>query len=230
MFLHLRACVVPGEEISVAAPVILFVDIWEQESSQPRADLGCEWGIQIFPVSSLPLIVNLHLSPAKGEQFRFLFMILTIAGHLVGIVLPGSRSPRAPEHRSPVMQDFHMHWGPGDHMNWIWEDSWDPSSLELMWNSLSLPPHTWVPGMLCHKRLVDYLPTEGSVPSSCLSSNQTSLFYFRLLSELLQRGCWSWGRRREPLAAPGEERGRWVRWCWTQCPGNIPSDFLVMLY
>ena len=72
----------------MAAPVIPFVDIWEQESSQPRADLGCEWGIQIFPVSSLPLIVNLHLSPVKGERFKFLFMILTIAGHLVGIVLP----------------------------------------------------------------------------------------------------------------------------------------------
>ena len=52
----------------MAAPVILFVDIWEQESSQLRADLGCEWGIQIFPVSSLPLIVNLHLSPVKGEH------------------------------------------------------------------------------------------------------------------------------------------------------------------
>ena len=140
------------------------------------------------------------------------------------------KDPRAREHRSPVMQDFHMQWGPGDHMNLIWEDSWDPFSLGLMWNSLSLPPHTWVPGMLCHKHLLNYLPPGGSVPSSCLSSNQTSLFYFRLLSELLQRSCWSWGRRREPLAAPGEERGCWVRWCWTECPGNIPSDFLMMLY
>lgn len=143
----------------------------------------------------------------ERRTFKFLFIILTVAGHLLGIVLPGSRSPRAPEHGSPVMQDFPMHWGPGDHMHWIWEDSWDPSSLELMWNSLSLPPHTWVPGMLCHKHLLDSLPPEGSVPSSCLSSNQTSLFYLRLLSELLQRSSWSRARRREPLAAPGEERG-----------------------
>ena len=42
----------------------------------------------------------------ERRTFKFLFMILTVAGHLLGIVLPGSRSPRTPEHGSPVMQDF----------------------------------------------------------------------------------------------------------------------------
>ena len=64
----------------MAAPVILFVDIWKQESSQLRADLGCEWGIQIFPVSSLPLIVNLHLSPVKGEHLDSFLWFLPLLG------------------------------------------------------------------------------------------------------------------------------------------------------
>ena len=60
--------------------------------------------------------------------------------------------------------------------------------------------------------------------------NHTSLSSFRLFSKRLYRGSWSWGRRREPLAAPGGERGPWVWWCWTKCPGNIHSDFSMMLY
>ena len=62
----------------MGVPVILFVDIWGQESSQLRADLGCEWGIQIFPVSSLPLIVNLHLSPVKGEHLNSFLWFLPL--------------------------------------------------------------------------------------------------------------------------------------------------------
>ena len=64
----------------MGAPVILFVDIWGQESSQLRADLGCEWGILIFPVSSLPLIVNLHLSPVKGEHLNSFLWFLPLLG------------------------------------------------------------------------------------------------------------------------------------------------------
>ena len=60
------------------------MDIWEQESSQLRANLGCEWGILIFPVSSLPLIVNLHLSPVKGEHLNsFLWFLLLLGISLV---------------------------------------------------------------------------------------------------------------------------------------------------
>ena len=64
----------------------------------------------------------------------------------------------------------------------------------------------------------------------CLSSNHTFLSSFRLFSVHLWRGSWSWGRRREPVAAPGEQRGPWVWWHWTQCPGNIHSNFPIMLY
>ena len=64
----------------------------------------------------------------------------------------------------------------------------------------------------------------------CLSSNHTFLYYFRLFSVCLWRGSWSWGRRREPMAAPGGQRGPWVWWHWTQCPRNIHSDFPMMLY
>ena len=45
------------------------------------------------------------------------------------------------EHRSPVMQNFHMNWGPRDHMDLTWEDSLDPSSCNWCETAWASCPH-----------------------------------------------------------------------------------------
>ena len=163
--------------------------------------------------------------------FKFFFMILTIVGYLLSIVWPGGRYSQSSCVSTNLLRCRISTWAEAPETTWTGSERTGGihphcNSSEIPWASLPTPGSQG-----CFVITTCLTPsTIGSVPPLCLSSNQTSLYSFRLFSDLLQRGGWSWGRRREPLAAPGAEWGPWVRWCWIQCPGNIPSDFPMRLY
>ena len=67
----------------------------------------------------------------ERRAFKFIVMILTIPGHLLADCVAWKQvfPEHLYEHRFPVMQGFHMNWGPRDHTDQIPEDNLGPSSL-----------------------------------------------------------------------------------------------------
>ena len=110
-----------------------FCGLWGTQVKTTKSRVG--WSVRSWDFSRCDLLppTPCWFRPVDYEKRKFYTSSRdsSLLGHLLAdcVVWRQVFLELLCEHRSPVMQGFHMNWGSRDYMDWIWEDSPGPSSL-----------------------------------------------------------------------------------------------------